>query len=171
MLVSEEKERVDIETGKVRVLGKTIEVGHVLIIGASKIEASISPENLKVTIYFPSIPRLDEQGDLVKVARSGAVYEVNTSGENVKIVEKPGELRLEGEVVSVKFEADDDQVTVKIPGKGKMRAQKLSIKGEGNVSVNIITQPITVGVFTLKTAKLRISKKGDVIVAEAVGTM
>lgn len=170
MLLSEQKVRVDIESGKVRVLGRTYEVEHVLVIGASHIEANIEGSSLKIILYFPENPLVDEQGDLVKVSRAGAVYEVNTSGDNVEVKEEAGEVSLEGKVVSIKFEADDDTVVVKVPQKGKIRASKLVLKGSGEVSLNIITKPFIVGILSVREAAIKMAKKDDKIVVQTVNS-
>ena len=168
LLISEQKVRVDIESGRVRVLGRTYEVEHVLVVGASHIEASIEGSNLRISLYFSVHPQIDEQSDLVKVSKAGAVYEVNTSGDDVRVKEEAGEISLEGGVVSIKFEADDDTVVVKVPQKGKIRAAKLELKGGGNVSLNIITRPFIVGILSVKNARIKLAKKDDSIVVEAL---
>jgi len=168
LLLSEQKVRVDIESGKVRVLGRTYEVEHVLVIGASHIEATIEGSSLRIILYFPENPLVDEQGDIVKISRVGAVYEVNTSGDNIDVREEDGEISLGGGVISIKFEADDDTVVVKVPQKGKIRASKLVLKGDGNVSLNIITRPFIVGILSVRNATIKMAKKDDKIIVQTV---
>ncbi len=168
MLLSEQKVRVDIESGKVRVLGRTYEVEHVLVVGASHIEAEIDGNGLRIILYFPENPVVEDQSDIVKISRMGAAYEVNTSGDNINVKEEAGEISLKGGIVSIKFEADDDTVVVKVPQKGKIRAAKLLLKGDGNVSLNIITRPFIVGILTVKNAAIKMAKEDDKIVVKTV---
>lgn len=165
---NEQKVKVDVDNSRVKVAGRSYEASHVLIVSARSIEAAIEPGSIRVRAYFDTFPEVESQGeDLVVVSRSGGRFEVDAYGEKIKSVEESGDvIKLKGDIISLKFELDNEYVVLKLPAKGRVKGSKLMISGEGDVSMNIIVMPFTVGIITARKADCEIRLKGDVVEAK-----
>lgn len=165
LLKNEQQVKVDINNSRVLVSGKRYEASHTLLIGSTMIRAEIQPGSVRVRAYFEKHPEVEYvNDDLVKVYAIGSRYEVDTFGEKVsKVEETSNVVRIEGEVLSLKFEVDSDMVTLKLPKGSRIKTQKLVINAEGEISFNVITFPFTMGILTAKNTKAVIEVKGDVV--------
>ncbi|MCE4603828.1 MAG: hypothetical protein F7B20_02540 [Aeropyrum sp.] len=165
LLKNEQQVKVDIDNSRVTVSGRKYEASHSLLIGSSRLEAEIESGSVRVRAYFAKHPEVEYVNeDLVKIYSVGSKYEVDTFGEKIsKIEESSGVITLEGEVLSLKFEIDSEFVTVKLPKGTRVKATRLIVTAEGDVSLNIITFPFTMGILTARRSRARIVLKGDVV--------
>ncbi|BAA79153.1 hypothetical protein APE_0240 [Aeropyrum pernix K1] len=165
LLKNEQRVKVDVDNSKVLVSGRRYEASHTLLVGTSGLSAEIEPGSVRVSAYFSQHPEVEYVNeDLVKVYSAGSRYEVDTLGEKVAKVESgSNRVELQGDIISIKFEVDSEIVTLKLPKGGRLKSAKLKVRAEGDVSLNVITFPFTMGILTARKSKATVTVKGDVI--------
>ncbi len=168
--------KVDINNSRIKVAGRNYEANHVLIIGAKSLEAVLEPGSVKVRAVFDAYPQIQSPdmhaGEVVTISRAGSHFEMDTYGDKIKSIEESGNtIKIKGDLISLKFEMDDEYMVLKIPGKGRVKGTRLLLSCQGDVSLNMITMPFTVGIVSVKNGEGEIRIKGDeveVVLAENV---
>ncbi|MEB3774070.1 MAG: hypothetical protein GSR86_03990 [Desulfurococcales archaeon] len=163
---------VEVTNTRISVEGRVYEAQHVILIGARKAHIVIEPENIRINASFPDFPSIDMVGgDVVKIYREGAKYQVDMFGDSISAVRTSGNnIIIEGDIVTIKFERDEEVVNVTLPRIGKATTRKLEITSETATSINIIIIPFTVGVVNIYgKAMVKIRKDLEATVIEASG--
>ncbi len=166
--------KVDIDNSRIRVAGRNYEANHVLIIGARALEATLEPGSVKVRAIFDTYPQVNtpdtHSGDVVTISKAGSYFEMDTYGDKIKELEESGDkIKIKGDLISLKFEMDNEYMVLKIPGRGRVKGTKLVLSCEGNVSMNMITLPFTVGIISVKNGEGEIRIKGDIVEVVLMG--
>ena len=151
----EQKITVKIYNSKVVVGGREYDVPHALIIGADSVRAEISPDKVYIEASFDRLPETEKQNDdIIKVVKSNSRYEVDTVGETVELEVEGSTFKVQGRVVSIRFDVDYDRVSVKLPKTEKMSGGKMKILVEGySSSINVIITPFVMGIMNIYNAK------------------
>ena len=170
MLRSSQYITVIVENGRVNVAGRVYESGHAILVGAYSLTASISYGSVRAEAVFPIDSQVESQvDDVVRIQAPESKFEVDTLGSKLSSLEhKDGVLVLRGQIVSIKFESDDEynDVVIKIPKYRRLRAKKVEIRSSRRTTLNIMTVPFTIGVLTVYDATCTIKTGDEGIVIE-----
>lgn len=170
MLRSSQYITVVVENGRVTVAGRVYESGHVMLIGASGLTASISYGSVRAEALFPLEPQVESTSeDVVKVQAPESRFEVDTLGSRIEEVSRvDGDVVIRGQIVSIKFESDDEysDIIVKVPRFKKLRAKRVEVISGKRTTLNMMTTPFTIGVLTVYDATCTIRSEGDSMVIE-----
>ena len=170
MLRSSQYITVVVENGRVSVSGRVYESGHVMLIGASSLTASISPGSVRAEALFSLDSQVESTSeDVVKVQAPESRFEVDTLGSRIEEVARvDGGVVIRGQIISIKFESDDEygDVIVKIPRYRRLRAKRVDVISNKRTTLNMMTTPFTIGVLTVYDAVCSIRSEGDSLVIE-----
>jgi hypothetical protein len=170
MLRSSQYITVVVENGRVTVAGRVYESGHVMLIGASGLTASISYGSVRAEALFPLEPQVESTSeDVIKVQAPESRFEVDTLGSRIEEVSRvDGGVVIRGQIVSIKFESDDEysDIIVKVPRFKKLRAKRVEVISGKRTTLNMMTTPFTIGVLTVYDATCTIRSEGDSMVIE-----
>ncbi len=170
MLKPRSEVAVEVKNTRVVVEGRLYEGNHVLIIGASKASLIVEPDNLQVKAFFKEYPSVDIiGGEVIKVYKEGAKYQVDMFGDSISSVEEEdGVIRISGEIITIKFDRDEDIVNVIIPKVGKVTTRKLEVSSDTSTSINMVILPFTIGVVNIYgRANLKIKRDVETTIIEA----
>lgn len=163
---------VEVRNGRVSVEGRVYEAHHVLIIGAVRTSLVVEPDNFQVRATFTDLPSIDiVGGDVVKVYREGARYQVDMFGESISSISEEGDtITISGDIVTIKFDMDGDSINVTLPRVGRVSTRRLEISSEASTSINVMILPFVTGVVNIYgRARVRIRKDLESTVIEARG--
>ncbi len=163
---------VEVRNGRVSVEGRVYEAQHVLIIGASKASLLVEPGVFQVRAYFPGLPSVDiVGGDVVKVYREGARYQVDMFGDSITSVKEEGDsITISGDIVTIKFDMDEESINVSLPRVGRVSTRRLEVSSDASTSINAMILPFLTGVVNIYgRARVRIRKDVESTVIEARG--
>lgn len=154
MLQSDRYVSVVVDGTRVKVGGRVYETTHVLIIGAHSATIELTSLTFRMETYMPIDSRVDSTiEDVLKIYMPESRFEVDSHGSRMNI--KQNEVtELWGDMVTIKLEADMESgsVLVKIPRFKRIKAQKVRISVDTEVSANFILSPL-VGVLSITRAK------------------
>lgn len=170
MLESSQFIKVVVENRRVNVSGREHETGHVILVGAEALVAEINYEFTRAEASFTAYPSVEFiERDVLKVSDPNARYEVDVLGERIKEVRQEEAYVLKGDLVSIKFEVDDEtgSVIVKIPKLKKLKVKSLHIKSQRKTTLNVMTFPFTIGVLSVYNATCIIRQLEDQLFIEA----
>ncbi|MCS7106883.1 MAG: hypothetical protein NZ902_02100 [Acidilobaceae archaeon] len=162
--------KVVIENRRVSVSGREHESSHVLLVGANVLSADISYEGVKVEAAFTSFPSVDPTDrDVLMISDPNSKYEVDVLGERVEEVRQEEVLVIRGELVSIKFEIEEEtgSVIVKLPKLKKIKAKRLRINSRKKTTLNMITSPFTMGVMSVYNAVCTLKQLEESLIIEA----
>lgn len=162
--------KVIVEDKRVNVSGREHESNHVLLIGTDMLSAEVSYEGVKVEAAFASFPYVDPMDrDVLIISDPNSKYEVDVLGERVQEVRQEETFVIRGELVSIKFEIEEEtgNVIVKLPRLKKMKTDRLQIASRKKTTLNVITSPFTMGVISVSNATCIIRQQGESLSIEA----
>ncbi len=170
MLRSSQYITVVVENNRVNVAGRVYESGHVMLVGAVSLSASISYGSIRAEAVFPFESQVESTSDdVVKVQAPESKFEVDTLGSSIREVRREDSgVTLTGQIISIKFESDDEynDIVVKIPKYKKLRAKRVDVRSSKKTTLNMMTTPFTIGVLTAYDATCTVRSEEDSIVIE-----
>jgi len=155
--------QVRVKGSKISVAGRTYDVPHVIVVGSNGFRLSVEPGLVELDAEFSDEPPVVETPEVgvLRIYRRGAEFQMDSEGSTLRFP-PTSDTVVEGGVLTIKFESEEDGIIVKLPGDDAVHVSALRLESEVDSSCNIILSPFITGIVSFAgPLRARIERRSE----------